>query len=233
MCGWACCDRPPRSRTARTRGRPATGRWTPGAACTRTSCGSTALRCRRARRSPAWPASSTRGLTCSWREHCSPGRSRSSADLWGAGRAGWRAGGGRAGALDRRASRGRAGERGWLVLVQVVDEREGRAPAGGDVAGRCLGLAHHPQDVAVREPRAVGLAPAAADQLGEQGRITGHVHQALGQLVGAVVVPAEADVIGTRDLPDMLDVVGDLGEGGRGSRVTGGPLVLLLIAGGH
>ena len=49
-----------RRATARTRARPATGPWTPAPTCTRTWSGSTAPRCRRARRWPAWPRSTTR-----------------------------------------------------------------------------------------------------------------------------------------------------------------------------
>jgi len=58
-----CSGPPPRSRTARTRARPATGHWIPAPESARTSPGSTAPRWRRARRSPDSPASTTRRST--------------------------------------------------------------------------------------------------------------------------------------------------------------------------
>ena len=65
--------------TARTRARPPTGRWTPGRRCTPTSCGSTGHRCRRARRSPGWPASTTRRWTSTWTVSYRTGPGRTSA----------------------------------------------------------------------------------------------------------------------------------------------------------
>ena len=66
---------------------------------------------------------------------------------------------------------------------------------------------------------AVVVGPAAPAQLGEQGGVAAHVLQAGGQLVDAVEVAAEADVLDAGDLADVLDVVGDLRQ--RGPRAAG------------
>ena len=49
-------------------------------------------------------------------------------------------------------------------------------------------------------------------QFGEQGRVGGDVLQADGHVGGAVEVAAQARVRHARDLADVLDVVGDLGQ---------------------
>ena len=54
--------------------------------------------------------------------------------------------------------------------------------------------AHHPQDVAAGEGRAVGLGPAPPSELAEQGRVTGHVLQAGWQVGSAVEVAADANM---------------------------------------
>src|SRR5258708_4661863 len=67
-----------------------------------------------------------------------------------------------------------------LRLVQVLDTGAGGAAPCGDGAGRRLGLAQRPQDVAAGELAALLLAPAGAGQLGEHGRIAGGVLQPRG-----------------------------------------------------
>ena len=75
-----CSGLLPRSRTAPTRARPATGRWIPAPASTRTPSGSTAPRWRKARRSPDSPASTTRRSTSTSTMSYSNGRTQNSAD---------------------------------------------------------------------------------------------------------------------------------------------------------
>src|SRR5438132_2823878 len=175
--------------TARTRGAPATGRWTPGRPSTATSCGCTVPRCRRARRSRDWPASITRRWISTWTGSGRSARARPSAD------------------------------------GRVLDPRQRRATAGGDRAGGGFRLPHHPQDVAASQPRAVLLAPAPLQQFCDERRVTRHIAQAVREVLGAVEIPADTDVIQPRHLADMLDMVGDLGE--RGARGGAAARVLL------
>src|SRR6516162_1328365 len=79
MCEWTCCAPRTPGPTARTRAPPATGRWTPDRPCTPTLCGSTARRCRRVRRSPDSPASTTKKWTSSWTASGRSGPGRTSA----------------------------------------------------------------------------------------------------------------------------------------------------------
>ena len=58
----------------------------------------------------------------------------------------------------------------------------------------------------------VGVAPAAADELGEEVGVLRHVLQADRPFADAVEVAADADVVDARHLADVVDVVGHLGE---------------------
>ena len=58
------------------------------------------------------------------------------------------------------------------------------------------------------------VPPAPAAQLGEQGRVRTHVPEAVGQLVDAVEVAADPDVLDAGDLADVVHVVGHLAERG-------------------
>src|SRR6266516_1707922 len=106
---------------------------------------------------------------------------------------------------DSAAARARA--------VEFLDGRKGRAAAGRQIAAHRLRVAEHPHDVPAGQAGQFGLGPAAPSQFGEQARVARHVRQALGLGERAVVVAADADVCGTRDLADMINVVGHIGDG--------------------
>ena len=78
--GWTCSSLRPRSRTAHTRARPATGPWIPAPQSTRTSSGSTGLHWQKARRSPDSPAYTTRRSTSTSAGSSSSDRTQNSAD---------------------------------------------------------------------------------------------------------------------------------------------------------
>src|SRR5262249_51279567 len=180
-CGWTCSGRRTPRPTARTRGPPATGRWTPGGPSTATSCGCTVTRCRRARRSRGWPASTTR---------------RSTSPSTGSG----------------RSARARPSADGLRAAVGVLDPGQRRAAPGGDRPGGGFRFPHHPQDVAAGQPRAVLFAPAPLQQFRDERRIARHIGEAVGEVLGAVEIPADPDVIYPRHLAHVLGVVGDLGQ---------------------
>src|SRR5580693_10024 len=92
--------------------------------------------------------------------------------------------------------------------------------------GRGFGGAEGAQEVAAGQGGAVGLGPAAGQELGEQRRVGRHVLQTDGDIRGAVEVAAQAHVLDAGHRADVLDVVGDLGQGGPGLRMGGLPLGL-------
>jgi hypothetical protein len=57
--------------------------------------------------------------------------------------------------------------------------------------GEGFGFAEGAEEVAAGQGGAVGLGPAAVQELGEQGRVAGHVGQAGRDVAGAVEVAAE------------------------------------------
>ena len=71
-------------------------------------------------------------------------------------------------------------------------------------------LAKHPQHIAAGELGEIGVAPAAADQFGEQQRIAVDAAKPGGRDLDAVEIAADADMIVAGDLGDVLDVIGDL-----------------------
>ncbi|MCO5556202.1 hypothetical protein L7F22_009747 [Adiantum nelumboides] len=105
-----------------------------------------------------------------------------------------------------------------------------------------VGVAQHPQRVAVGQLRQVLRAPSAVGERVEQPRVGGHVGELVGQLGGAVVVPADADVVDARGLAQVLDVRHDVGEGGArlngpvpglDEPVAGGEVAVVGAGGGH
>src|SRR6266496_2088496 len=118
-----------------------------------------------------------------------------------------------------------------LSTVKVLDPCLGRRPARRDDLGSGLRLVHDPKDVAAGELTAVRLAPAAIQQLGDEGRIAGDVPQSIRQLVGAVVVAANPDVADAGYLADMIDMVGHLGKCRHGPGMAGLPLREQLLPG--
>ena len=102
------------------------------------------------------------------------------------------------------------------VVGRRLERRHGRRLVlhrGGDR----FGAAHHAQHIAAGELGQIRVAPAAADQLGEQQGIAADaVHAGRRALdVDPVEVAAEADMVVARDLDDMLDMVGDQADVGR------------------
>ena len=54
------------------------------------------------------------------------------------------------------------------------------------------------------------------DELGEEDRVGRHVREVLGKVRGPVVVTPDADTVHTHDGAGVLDVVGNLPQGGAG-----------------
>ena len=67
-------------------------------------------------------------------------------------------------------------------------------------------------------------------ELGEQGRVAGHVGQADRNIAGAVEVAAEPDVGDAGDLADVVDVVGASGCACRGVETTVDPCAFVTAA---
>src|SRR4029077_6650169 len=70
-----------------------------------------------------------------------------------------------------------------------------------------------PQQVRPGDFPQIGIAPAAACELLEQGREAVYALKPRRGIRNAVEVRAEADVLGPRHLADVLDVIGDIAEG--------------------
>src|SRR6185437_7649912 len=95
------------------------------------------------------------------------------------------------------------------------------APArGGSRRSYTFGGAQGAQQVAAGQGGTVRFGPAAAEQLGEQGRVGGDVLQAGRDLVGAVEVAAQAHMLDAGYLADVLDVVRNLRQRRPGPRMS-------------
>src|SRR3954469_23390660 len=114
---------------------------------------------------------------------------------------------------------------GSSCVVEVLDPGGRGSAAGGQGSGNVLRLAECSQDVPSDHLDALILAPPPGEQLGDQLRVAGDVLQPGGYVVHSVVVSADPDVADAGDLPDVLDVVGHVGEcrsrAGMLSRVLG------------
>ena len=75
-----------------------------------------------------------------------------------------------------------------------------------------LRVAQHAQDIQSSHLFHVCLSPTASQQFRDQIRKFRDVFQTIGHFRDAVEIGADADVIDTGDLPDMIDVIGDLLE---------------------
>ena len=110
-----------------------------------------------------------------------------------------------------------AARSGGSVAHWAVGRVERVGIAGGSFFIDCgdrLGLAQHAQHVAAGELGEVLVAPAAADQLGEQQWDSPGRRQARRAChANAVEVAADPDMVVAGDLGDMLDMVGDLRDG--------------------
>ncbi len=133
--------------------------------------------------------------------------------------------------LTRRgaAGPGRATSRVRTGSPLFAEAGPGRTAARRQRPGCGLRLAQHAQDVAAGESGDFCFAPAPGQQLADQRRVAGDVLQAVRQLVGAVIVTAEADMSGPRDRPDVIDVVGHVPQGGVRLRVRLRPLADHLL----
>jgi hypothetical protein len=89
-------------------------------------------------------------------------------------------------------------------VIEVLDPRRRRSPPGGQGPRDGLGLTECSQDVPADHLDALVPAPSPVEKFGGQRGMAADILQPVGQVVGAVEVPADADV---------LDVVGHLGEG--------------------
>src|SRR5215216_3415914 len=105
-----------------------------------------------------------------------------------------------------------SGSRHFLRSVQCGKGRQRRAPARLEVTGDGLGVAQDPEGVGPRQLGELALGPAAIQQLGQQPRVSRDILESVRLERSAVVVAAEADVVHTGNLANVLDVVGDLGD---------------------
>lgn len=67
------------------------------------------------------------------------------------------------------------------------------------------------EDVAANDLGGVSIGHPTAQQLSDEVRILGDIVKALGRLLDAVEVAAEPHVVVSDQVPDVRDVVGDLG----------------------
>src|SRR5215470_14782350 len=95
---------------------------------------------------------------------------------------------------------------------------------GLKTAGGRFDLAHDAKDVSIGNLPDVVVAVAAAQELGDELRVAGHVLEADDNGSDAVEVPAEPDVFDARDLPDVVDVIGDLRQRGAWRRIEPPPV---------
>jgi hypothetical protein len=98
-------------------------------------------------------------------------------------------------------------------VIEVLDPRRRRSPPGGQGPRDGLGLTECSQDVPADHLDAFVPVPSPVEKFGGQRGIAADILQPVGQVVGAVEVPADADVLDAGHRPHVLDVVGHLGEG--------------------
>ena len=98
-------------------------------------------------------------------------------------------------------------------MIEVLDPRRRRSPPGGQGPRDGLGLTECSQDVPADHLDALVPAPSPVEKFGGQRGMAADILQPVGQVVGAVEVPADADVLDAGHRPHVLDVVGHLGEG--------------------
>ena len=100
------------------------------------------------------------------------------------------------------------------------------APAGPlplQAAGDPLDLAEGPENVLPGQLPQGRLAPAPPGELGEQARVLRNVLEPLHHEVDSVEVPADAHVVDARHVPDVLDMIGHLGQSRPDLRMRGAP----------
>ena len=92
-----------------------------------------------------------------------------------------------------------------------------------------LGLTENAQSVHPCDFARVRVRVATAKKLSDEIRVFGHVFEADRSVHEAVEVRAEPDVVDPGDAPDMVDVVGDLLEGGAHQRILASPSFELAL----
>ena len=95
--------------------------------------------------------------------------------------------------------------------------------------GDQLGLTENAQSVHPCDFARVRVRVATAKKLSDEIRVFGHVFEANRSVHEAVEVRAEPDVVDPGDAPDMVDVVGDLLEGGAHQRILASPSFELAL----
>ena len=80
----------------------------------------------------------------------------------------------------------------------------------GEAGGNSLRRSQNPEQIAAGKFFEVAVAPATANQLGEELREAAHVLEPFGLVGAAIEVAADADVIAAGDAGHVVDVIGDL-----------------------
>ena len=99
----------------------------------------------------------------------------------------------------------------------------------GEAGGRSLRRSKNTKQIATGKFFEVGVAPAAANQLGEEFWEAAHILEPLGLVCAAIEVAADADVIAASDAGNVVDVVRDLAQRRDGGRAVDGGVVLLQL----